>query len=663
VYALRVSMDPGDTDERILAELAEFAAAGRIDDVTVVANAGELNTGHTDEAERTLYRHLAVRTAMAAGAGVSMSLNPWHTLMPGDFGKGLRPGQDFRLMVDPTGRQATLAVCPLDPAWRGYIADLYGYYAAARPRFLWVEDDFRYHNHHPLAWGGCFCDAHLAEFSRLAGRDVGRAEFVAGLLAPGAPHPFRRVWLETARRALEEVAAAIEWAVHAVSPDTRLGLMTSPPGVHAAEGRRWEPLLRALSGPHRPAVGVHLPADAERRPAAYLGLFHANADAHRALLPPDAEVYPVLGGFPYSRFAQSRAFTRFQLLGAQVLNPAGVTVDLFDRNGNGPVSGEGYQDTLAEAKDYLAAGRAGGVFAGPRAGVAVLIAEDAAASLHTRAGQSMAELYPREYLFGALLGGYGIPFRYTADATLTGEVVAVSGQSCRALGAKAARRLCAANRLILDGEAVETLLSLGLGDVVAARSLKWTGSEDGRVTYEEAIGDLTLTGHAEARMSVLMMGAEAALIGYDEGRMGALTRFCRHGHVDVAPGHTLVDGRILVVPFGRIPADAGLPAMLRTTARQELFQSVLAAWAPPWPLLLGEADVALYVYEPAWYVVNASLDAVSRLRFWVGDRVVTAVAAEPSQGPATRVAFTQAGPVLTVALGLPPLEAVLLRVT
>ena len=54
-----------------------------------------------------------------------------------------------------------------------YCGDV-SYYATVKPNMVWVEDDFRFHNHAPLEWGGCFCDLHIAEFSKRAGRELSR---------------------------------------------------------------------------------------------------------------------------------------------------------------------------------------------------------------------------------------------------------------------------------------------------------------------------------------------------------------------------------------------------------------------------------------------------------------------------------------------------------
>ncbi|MBN9190610.1 hypothetical protein [Microbacterium sp.] len=666
LYSLRFAVDPGRTEAYSLEQLPEYVRAARIDDVMVFANVEELNTGHTDLRERAVFRDLAERTAtVAARADASMSLNPWHTVMHGDYGKRLREGQSFRRMVDPRGRVADLVVCPRDEAWRTYLAQLYEYYASARPRFLWVEDDFRYHNHPPLWWGGCFCDEHLAEFSRRAGRPLTREEFVSGMLQPGEVSEFRGIWLDTAREALEETAAAIERAVHAVSPGTRLGLMTSVPAVHAAEGRHWAELLGALSGEHPPAVRIHLPAYSETRPAEYLTAFHLIADLHRALLPATAEIYPELENFPYSRFAKSSAFLRFQLLSAQVLALDGMTLDLFDLNGNGIVWTEGYQDALAATKDYLE--RTAPVFRETRGGVVVLVDEDSSAALHTSSGAEMTELYPREGFFAGLLGAYGIAFRFSTDSDIAGAVVAVSGQLFRTIGVERTRALFLANRLLLDAEAVDTLIDMGLGSLAGAETLAWSAGDAGAVTYEEAVRDAPLLGRPAARASVLLMGADIAQVTYVPGRSRALTTLRAPGHEDRGTGHAIVDDRVMIVPFGRIDALAGLVPMVRTTLRQEMMHGVLDAWRADVVRVEGCADVALYEYrtsdELLLYLVNASLDPVPRLRLRLPSAsAVSRVAADHSDRGRTSPEFVFEGGRLLVETTMAPLESVLIRI-
>ena len=82
----------------------------------------------------------------------------------------------------------------------------------------------------------------------------------------------------------------------------------------------------------------------------------------RAMLPSETEVYPALEHFPFSLFSKSRRFTRFQLLSALPLDLAGITLDLYDLNGNGVVWEDGYQQMLHRTKPYLNALTRSGVF-------------------------------------------------------------------------------------------------------------------------------------------------------------------------------------------------------------------------------------------------------------------------------------------------------------
>ena len=151
---------------------------------------------------------------------------------------------------------------------------------------------------------------------------------------------------------------------------------------------------------------------------------------------------------------------RDRLLSALVLNLAGITIDLYDLNGNGIVWEDGYQDMLRGVKPFLNRLTALGVFAGERRGVHVLCSPDSSYTLHTTRGASMEELYPRETFFAQLLPALGIPAAYCLGPDLSGQVVAASGQVLRNWSAETLNRLFARNFVILDGDALWTLCLL-----------------------------------------------------------------------------------------------------------------------------------------------------------------------------------------------------------
>ena len=471
-YSFRFCCDPGFNDRREIMSLQRFVCEAQIDDVAVFCNVEELNTGHmTGEEQETVWLRLLsdVQTALAP-EGVQLSVNHWHSLMHADLGKTLPQSQPFRRMVDIDGREADLCVCPMCESWQTYFVGLYARYAALSPHILWVEDDFRLHNHAPLHWGGCFCRAHMLEYARRAGKPgLTREEFVRGLLQPGEVHPYRKIWLDVNRETMTALAARIGQAVRRASPTAKVGLMSSVPYIHAAEGRDWYGILRGLAAGQPPVSRIHLPAYQETAPGQYLLRFNMVSMHNRALLPPETEVYPELENYPYSLFAKSRAFTRFQLLSSLPLNLKGMTIDLFDLNGSGIVFSDGYQQMLREVKPFLSAVNAMGVFALPRRGVCIMTSEDSAYTLHTAHGTDMEELYPHEVYFAGLLNAMGIAYQYCTDPGVSGQVVAVSGQYFRNLTPEQITRLFARNTLLLSGDAVDTLCQMGLGPLDAAK--------------------------------------------------------------------------------------------------------------------------------------------------------------------------------------------------
>lgn len=261
-YSFRFCCDPGFNDRREIASLRRFVREAQIDDVAVFCNVEELNTGHmTEEEQETIWlRLLCDEQAALSPEGVQLSVNHWHSLMHADLGKTLAAEP----AVPPHGRhgrpEADLCVCPMCERWQTYFAGLYARYAALSPHILWVEDDFRLHNHDPLRWGGCFCPAHMREYARRAGKpELTREEFVRGILQPGAVHPYRKIWLDVNRETMTALAARIGQAVRQASPTAKVGLLSSVPYIHAAEAATGTAHCAVLPPGSRPSAASTCP--------------------------------------------------------------------------------------------------------------------------------------------------------------------------------------------------------------------------------------------------------------------------------------------------------------------------------------------------------------------------------------------------------------------
>ena len=647
-YCFRFCCDPGFNDEIELPKLVAFCEEARVDDVMVFVNVEELNTGHMDEAEQDVWLGLLARIQpLLKERGITMSVNHWHSLMHADLGKHFRADQSFRAMVDPLGNSAELCVCPLDESWRAYIARIYARYAALAPDTVWVEDDFRYHNHDPLHWGGCFCDEHMRRFSARAGKTLTREEFVSGLLSPGEPSPYRQIWLDECRAGLEGAASAIETAVHAVDPNVKIGLMSSVPYVHSAEGRSWKALLTALSGKQNlPVSRIHLPAYQELVPWKYLQAFHMVSYVNRALLTPETLVYPELENYPYSRFSKSRMFTRFQLLSSLALNLSGMTIDLFDLNGRGIIEQDGFAAMLREVKPVLNAMQESGAFTKPRGGVCVLIDERASYHLHTNSGAKMEELYPEEVFWAGLLPAMGVPMYIGTKPEDAQCACAISGQYLRNLTAAQIETLFAENFVLLSGDAIDTLLSLGLGHLAGVQSASWMRQNSGAYTFEQVTNGRIYTGVPNARASSVISGADALDIAYlpdvSTAEYSALYDSFRKRRSSC---EVVVENRVLLYPFGHFGSPQEIPPMLLNDVRQEILQDVLSSSGRmTTPMVEKNPYLVPYVFSDEnatyLYLVNGALDAVDGvpLRFAEQDGTY-AISVLPSRGEACEFAI------------------------
>ena len=666
-YIFRSCCDPGFNDKAETEALLRYVDEAHIDDVAVFANVEEINTGHMSFEEQDAYLAMmrSIRDALAK-KGVTMSVNQWHSVMHADLGKQFRPDQKFRPMVDVEGNAAKLCVCPLCAEWQTYIAQLYARYAQLEPSILWVEDDFRLHNHEPLVWGGCFCEEHMRLYSERAGKKLTRQEFLAGVLRPGEPHSYRKIWLDVSRETMLSAAQAIGQAVRAVSAQAKVGLMSSAPHVHAAEGRDWHAILYTLAAGRPPVNRIHLPGYQEVPPSTYMHGMNMVSMLTRAMIPAETEVYPELENYPYSLFSKSRRFTRFQLLAGLPLDLAGITIDLYDLNGNGIVWADGYQDMLRKVKPYLNDLTRLGVFKQEKAGVRVLYSPLSSYTLHTKTGASMEELYPHENFFAGLLPAMGVPYVYCDDAAVEGQVVAVSGQALRNWDEAQLTRLFRNNFVILNADAAWTLCDMGLGHLAGIQSAQWMAQNSGAYSYEQVVNGETYCEHENARASAIMLSSDALDVAYAPGTaLEEYTALFDSFRKRTAHGQVVVDGRVLIYPFGNFDAPASIPSMLLNSLRQAILQQILqrsgrlevpivenTPYLEPYCTRCGEQ---LYLY-----LLNASNDPVDTVKLYVGPLAPKSVQVLPSEGESCTLPCQPANGRLQLPLHIGAMESVLL---
>ena len=623
-YILRSAIQPGYRQEENFKALIDYCEKAKIKEVMFHINGEELFQGHLKrEDAKPWLDMIASYMPLLKEHGIQVSLNPWTTLVHEERGRKADPADGFTMMTDKNGMEMQCVCCPLDEKFGAYLADLFACYASIHPVCVWIEDDFRLHNHLPLDWGGCFCETHMKAFSKELGFPVDREAFVRGLLAGGPPNEYRRAWLEVNRRAMTALAEKLGRAVAAASPDTALGLMSSKPYAHAAEGRDWGQIFEAIGRHAPPQSRPHLHPYLEASGMQYFADYCNIALQTRALTPAGIACHPELENFPFTAYAKSDKSAGFQTELCAVTGCDGLTMNLFSMYGGGIDPDEDFDRTLAALKPYCDAVKRAGFTLESAKGVRCLFSQRSAETLHTGGSAAlfghsghtpfgiphtggsgnMDELYPHESFWPGYLQMLGICAVPWTDNNLSGEVAAVSGQYFRNLDRESIVRLFENNLVLLEGEAAITLYELGLGELAGIASCGIVPLNGADNCYEQTVDGKPYNGRPQARMTCMHTG-DFVNITY-RSAPGAIATVRRFDGAETGIG-TARWGNALILPYRM-----GLrsPITLLRPERRDVFQAALAdtdiTFVPK------QTAVGVFEFANGFTVVNSSLDDAS----------------------------------------------------
>ncbi|WP_377268670.1 hypothetical protein [Peterkaempfera sp. SMS 1(5)a] len=458
-YHLRFQIPSGPTATRQAADLAAFCQEAGVDEVVLLLAAEEFYGGHPAGVEEDLlYDTTAASAEILRDAGLEVSLNPWVTTGHADRGRSDRHG--FALMVGPDGKSAKGQASFACPLWRSWLTAHYARFAGLGLRVLWLEDDFRFHNHAPLQWGGGFEPLMLERFARLVGEPVTREQVVAAVTAPGTPHPWRACLQEVWRTAQLEVAAQVAEAVDKHSGGrSRIGLMSSEPAVHSVEGRDWSALFEALSidgeAVHRPHFAVYSDA-----PGRELSRSVWLLEAQRALRPAGISTEPEIENWPHTAWSKSDTQTWSEMATAQLSGVDALFLNLHPMHSGQARRHPRIAELLRRSRpalDLLA--ERGKEMLGTH-GVGVPVHPETAARVRTSHPGRLEDLTANPGATADFLLRYGVPV--TAGQA---PVSALFGRAAWALTDDELRRLLAGG-VLLDGIAAYVLGKRGFADLL-----------------------------------------------------------------------------------------------------------------------------------------------------------------------------------------------------
>lgn len=500
---------PGYAVEDRLNDLVQLCIDGQIDEVMLLTTAEELTQGHPTEAELEPWIEVACAAkARLAEIGVELSINPWTTTFHVARGRRLKPGQDFNLMVGETGAVARITACPLCPNWQKYICDQFASFAKRiDPVAIWIEDDWRLHNHEPeMAYGGCFCPLHLQRFEAMVGeRGLTREAVLEAILKPGQPHPWREKWIELWGQSLVEPAQRMRETVAAANPNTRLGLMSSHPDVHSIEGRPWHQLQSAIGDKPSFLTRPHLPPYTQVHA---LACPPSVTRATLANLRRPLTIYPELENSPRSgAYSKSKNYSAWECLTSAAYGSHGITINHYDMCGTGPALDPQFPFKLQAIKPRLSAVAELQLDDQSALGPAVLIQPTVATHLDTSLPTAAAEagvnkLKNRSLAFCDTLAILGVAHGIaTSVEELNGRTCLACDQTLTALDDVQLDKLLQGS-VVLDAVAAATVVARQRSQGIGIAASKWIDREDTAFAYEQIDeDDPSVYGLAQPRMT------------------------------------------------------------------------------------------------------------------------------------------------------------------
>lgn len=367
--------------------------------------------------------------------------------------------EPWQHLVDISGAVSRSCYCPEDPDMQEYIRRCYTALAAARPDFIWVDDDVRMESHPSSITLACFCPRCLARFAAETGITWTR-EALASAFNNGtrqARLALRRQWLSHNRAVIGDLLAHIRAAVDAVDPAIALGLMTGECSYSGLDFPGWTAAMaggRDLAVKWRPGGGFYTddrPADA---------LAKAHSVGRQIGLLPDAltDVQYEHENFPYQRLKKSVRLFTAEINAAIGAGCTGVALNIL---GLAPELEE-YRplfSAVAARKGFF--DEAVALFGRTACeGVWVAGTRDRFAAQQADGDWARAPLWGGGICCADELAEIGLPLAYTAIGS---RVTALSGEMVLDFDREAWLKLLAGG-VLLDVPALVRLHELGLGE-------------------------------------------------------------------------------------------------------------------------------------------------------------------------------------------------------
>lgn len=270
---------------------------------------------------------LTKRIAQLRRAGLRAGINSGATVgHVGDM-QGAERLLELDWWVARNGATLPGIACPLGRRFLRWMEAYFRGLAETGAQEIFIDDDFRLHNHGGPSRGdwGCFCDLHLAAMTKRTGRALSRAALAAEI-ARCAPGRISEEWIALWKANFRDLLARIEKVVHAVNPRIRLGLMPVQNFIRDFGEDFLREAIRVVSVGNRPLLRTH----------DYHGLPHellpGSGLAAKRTAPPEAEHVVEIENLAHNvhECQRSPRTTRYAILSALAVGMGGAAPTFGD---------------------------------------------------------------------------------------------------------------------------------------------------------------------------------------------------------------------------------------------------------------------------------------------------------------------------------------------
>ena len=515
LHCLRIQFYPKHYEDARIAEVVDYCVKFGFKNVMLFINAEEYNVGHmTIEEAKPWVETMKKAKAALREKGISVSLNPWIEIGHLDRNRPLKAGQNFTTQVDYDGTACEMVACPLCENWKKYYLEFYQYLLQElEPDTVWVEDDFRLHNHGDLKFGGCFCALHMQKYNARLGTKYTREEFTDRLFRKQPEQRVKKAWLDVNRECMASLAEDIGKTVSSLGLGTKVGLMSSMHEKHALEGRDWHRVHKGLAMGGPMIDRLHLPCYDEISAKKYYVEFNRLPFHCRELLPANTIVYPELENGSFSTFTKDARFMQFQLESAIPLCIEGMTYDIYDFVGNGIVDHFQYGEKVQEITPYLNAVTALNLRYHTLEGIILPIDEKTAYKRGAKI-EKFNDLTPDESYFNAYLTSLGLTTKVSAKKAFKNKVVALGGGNAYNFTKAQLEQLFKDNFVLVEGGAARILIDRGLGNLIGASAYETYVGEHNVHSFEEVIDGIEINGKKGYRVTAFGKAGDYVKITY-----------------------------------------------------------------------------------------------------------------------------------------------------